>query len=99
MLWKFLKKHLVSEHPDVGIILNNLAVFYQNRKKYLEAKSYFDRAIKIFEKTWGENSLIFADFLERYAYLLVKMRRNRDATTKHNRAKLIRSKIEKISRK
>jgi|GEM_PF-2034097 len=51
------------------------------------------------EKTKGENSLELANLLESYASLLDKMRRNREATTKRNRAKVIRSKIEKETKK
>ncbi|MDD4248307.1 MAG: tetratricopeptide repeat protein, partial [Methanosarcina sp.] len=93
------EKALGSEHPDVGISLSNLAVFFKDRNKYFKSKSYYERAIKVTEKTRGENSLEVARLLEGYASLLAKMKRNRDATTKHNRAKWIRSKIEKGSKK
>lgn len=93
------EKALGSEHPDVGINLNNLAVFFKDRNKYFKSKSYYEQAIKVMENTRGENSLEVAKLLEGYASLLDKMKRNRDATTKRNRAKRIRSKIEKGSKK
>lgn len=93
------EKALGPEHPYVGIVFNNVAVFFHDRKSYFKSKKYYERAIKITEKAIGENSLEVASILERYASSLEKMNRNRDATTKRNRAKMIRSKIEKGSKK
>ena len=89
------EKALGPEHPSVAICLNNLALFFHNQDKYFKARHYYERAIKVVEKTKGENSLEVASLLERYASLLYKMKRNREATTKRFRAKMIRSKIEK----
>ncbi|MDY0130302.1 MAG: tetratricopeptide repeat protein, partial [Methanosarcina vacuolata] len=94
------EKALGSEHPDVGICLKNLALFFHNQKKYLKARPYYERAIRFTEKNKGENSLELASLLERYASSLNNMKnRNREATRISNRAKGIRSKIGNETKK
>ena len=83
------------EHPNVAICLNNLTLCFYNQHKYLKSRPYYEKAIKVTEATKGQNSLEVASLLERYASVLDKLKRNREATTKRNRAKGIRSKIEK----
>ncbi|MGB9939094.1 tetratricopeptide repeat protein [Methanosarcina sp.] len=90
---------LGSIHPVVGIYLKNIAIFFHNQKKYIKARPFYERAIEVVEKTKGENSLELASLLESYASLLNNMKRNREATRISNRAKGIRSKIEKGAEK
>jgi hypothetical protein len=93
------EKALGPEHPDMGIRLQNLAILFYKQHKYLKARPYYERAIKVMEKTKGENSLEFVSLLENYASLLNNIKRNREATRVSNRAKGIRSKIEKGTKK
>lgn len=42
-----------KEHPKVAIILNNLGMLYEMQQKHSEAKSMFQRALRILEMTSG----------------------------------------------
>src|SRR5256885_7620036 len=45
------EKQLGPNHPDVASVLNNLAVFYTNERRYAEAEKIHLRALAIREKT------------------------------------------------
>ena len=44
------EKQLGPEHPDVASVLNNLAVFYTNERRFAEAEKTHLRALAIREK-------------------------------------------------
>ncbi len=86
---------LGPEHPDVAIILNNLAVLYRAQGKYAEAEPLYKRALAIREEALGPDHPHVAGSLENYAALLRKTGRGDEATMMEARAKAIRAKHAK----
>ena len=48
-----VEKALGSEHPDIGISLNNLAGLYRAQGRYAEAEPLFRRSLGVIEKALG----------------------------------------------
>jgi tetratricopeptide (TPR) repeat protein len=44
---------LGSDHPDVAMTLNNLAMLLKKQEKYEEAAAIYERALAIFERALG----------------------------------------------
>jgi CHAT domain-containing protein/Tfp pilus assembly protein PilF len=47
------EKKLGAEHPAVASMLNNLALFYEEKGDYARVESLYQRAVTIYEKTRG----------------------------------------------
>ena len=58
-----------SEHPNVALSLNNLAVLYRAQGKYAEAEPLLKRALEIYEKAFGSDNLDVATSLNNLAGL------------------------------
>jgi len=76
----------------VGQSLNNLALLYCVKGKYVEAGSLFQGALAIAEKAWGPEHPYVAVSLGNYAKLLREMNREDEAANMEARAKAIRAK-------
>jgi tetratricopeptide (TPR) repeat protein len=50
---KVVEKTFSTNHPAVGLSLNNLALLYRTQGKYVEAEPLYKRALKICEKVLG----------------------------------------------
>ena len=51
--YRIMDRTLGSEHPDIALILNNLAELYEEQNRYVEAGMLYRRALGIFEKAFG----------------------------------------------
>ena len=65
-------------HPEVGMTLNNLAVFYKTARQYEKADAYYQRALPVLERGLGPKHPKVAVTLENYTKLLRKIGRTED---------------------
>lgn len=61
---------LGEEHPDVLLIIQNLAMLYHARQAYEKAEPLYEEAIKLAEKLHGPQSTLTMDINENYMALL-----------------------------
>lgn len=61
---------LGEEHPDVLLIIQNLAMLYHARQAYDKAEPLYEEAIKLAEKLHGPQSTLTMDINENYMALL-----------------------------
>ena len=73
------EKALGPDHPHTRTNVHNLAVFYANQQRFLEAEPYFKRELSTFEKTLGIEHPEVALLVQGYAHVLEKLGRGRDA--------------------
>jgi tetratricopeptide (TPR) repeat protein len=83
------------ENYHVTDRLYNLAMFYHDQRKYLQSRSVFVQLFDIMEKIGYEDNLDFIIYLQKYATVLRKMRRNREATKISNHIVKISKKMKK----
>ncbi len=79
-------------HPRTALSLSFLGRLYRDQKRYEDARLLFERAMYITEHTWGPESKDFAGTLEDYAVTLRELKRDEEAATYENRARIIRTK-------
>jgi acetyl-CoA synthetase len=86
------QKSLGDEHPDVAVILNNMAELYHSQGRYSEAEKKYKRVLKILQKIHGPQHLQLVTVLENYANMLKKIEnRANDVVLIEKRINLIRS--------
>ena len=68
-----------AEHPEVALVLNNLAFIYENRGSYAEAEQFYKRSLKIFEKGLGQENPYTATALKTLGILYDKQERYAEA--------------------
>ncbi|HEX9880457.1 MAG TPA: tetratricopeptide repeat protein [Candidatus Binatia bacterium] len=83
------------DHPQVALVLNNLADLYRAQNRCDEAESHYLKALKISEKKLGPEHPQVGLILEGYAHLLLNMKRLREAADIGKRAIRIRIKHAK----
>ena len=84
------EKTLGTEHPQVALVLSNLADLYRAQNRCNEAEPLYLRALKISEKKQGAEHPQVGLILEGYAHLLLNMKRLREAAEIGKRAIQIR---------
>ena len=84
-----------ADKPLVAIGMSRLATVYAMQGKYDKAEPLYSRAISIFEKTNWLDRTEAATAFENYALLLKLTGREAEAATKLEKAKEIRSKIQR----
>ena len=89
------EKTLGPEHPQVALILTNLADLYRSQNRCEEAEPLYRRALKISEQKQGAEHPQVGLILESYAHLLLNMKRLREAADIGKRAIQIRIKHAK----
>jgi tetratricopeptide (TPR) repeat protein len=80
------EKHLGSDHPDVAVSLNNLALLLQTQGKYADAEPLYRRALKIDEKALGTDHPGVAINLNNLAGLLAAQGKYAEAEPLYRRA-------------
>jgi tetratricopeptide (TPR) repeat protein len=80
------EKALSSEHPNVAILLNNLALLLSEQGNYADAEPLFRRALAIDEKALGPNHPGVATDLNNLANLLYAQGKYDDAEPLYRRA-------------
>ncbi len=89
---KVAEKKFGDNHPNVALLLNNLARLYYAQGKYDDAEPLYRRSLTISEKALGEDHPNVAMSLENLALLLKKTERDAEAERMEARAKAIRAK-------
>ncbi|MBW2368638.1 MAG: tetratricopeptide repeat protein, partial [Deltaproteobacteria bacterium] len=84
------EKALGPDHPDVAMILNNLASLYVNQGRYTQAELLYKRALSIYEKTLGPDHPDVATSLENLAVLYRAINRDEKVETLEHRVARIR---------
>ena len=84
-----------ADHPQVALVLNNLADLYRGQNRCDEAEALYQKALKISEKKLGPEHPQVGLILEGYAHLLLNMKRLREAAEIGKRAIRIRVKHAK----
>ncbi|MCZ6661119.1 MAG: tetratricopeptide repeat protein, partial [bacterium] len=85
------EKTLGTDHPDVALSLNNLALLYFAQGQYAQAEPLYNRALGILEKT-VPNHPNLAALLDNLADLYTNMGRGDEAKKLLDRARRIRAK-------
>jgi tetratricopeptide (TPR) repeat protein len=67
-----LEKTLGRDHPDVGMVVANLALMYQSQDRYAEAEALFRQALTIQEKALGSDHPAVATSLNNLALFYTK---------------------------
>ena len=67
------EKLLGSQHPDVGVTLNNLDTLYKSMGKYREAEPVYLRSLSILKQALGDVHPSVRKCEENYKRLLKKM--------------------------
>ncbi|MBF0138340.1 MAG: tetratricopeptide repeat-containing protein [Magnetococcales bacterium] len=86
------EKELGSEHRQVAIYLNNLAMLHMDQGRYVLAEPLFKRVLAIREKAVGPENTLVAGTLVRLAELYVRQGRYTDAEPLFERTLAIREK-------
>jgi len=73
------ERTLGPNHPDVGIISNNLAMLYHAQRKYAEAEPLYKRALPIRTKALGSDHPAVTNLVANYQNLLRAMGRAAEA--------------------
>jgi tetratricopeptide (TPR) repeat protein len=66
---------LGSDHPDVALTCNNLAVLYRAQGRYGDAAAFYQRTLAIFAQVHGPTHPSVVACRENYAQLLQAMQR------------------------
>ncbi len=83
------EKLLGPQHPEVAIVLHNLARLDFLQHRYAEAESLYRRAVTIMEKGLGRNHPDLGYALASYALLLQKTKRKSEAAAMTSRVREI----------
>ncbi|MFB3153648.1 MAG: tetratricopeptide repeat protein, partial [Candidatus Acidiferrales bacterium] len=83
---------LAPDYPRFGVTVFNLASVYDALGRYPEAEDLYRRVLSIWETNLGPEHENLAAALEKYATLLRKTDRKKDADKLEARAKVIRAK-------
>ncbi len=59
------EKEFGPDHPDTGVLLNKLALLYQDQGRYAEAEPLYKRALAIDEKAFGPAAIRRPQWLAR----------------------------------
>lgn len=81
---------LGDEHPSTAMILNNLAITYEDRGKLKDAATLHQQALAIRRSTLGENHADTANSLHSLALIYRKQGKLEDAASLHREALAIR---------
>ena len=72
------EKALGAEHPELIVVLNNLAEYYRKQARFGEAEPVFLRAIEIGRKRLPTNHWELESCLSRYSQLLAQTHRKKE---------------------
>ncbi len=89
---KLSRKEFGPDHPKTGILLNNLALLYQDQGRYAEAEPLYRRSLAIDEKAFGLEHPLVATHLNNLAALYQAQGRYAEAEPLHKRSLAIREK-------
>jgi tetratricopeptide (TPR) repeat protein len=89
---EILEKILGPDHPDVANFLSNLAIMYQNQRRYQYAEPLYKRSLAILERALGPNHPDIATALNNFAVLYHVQGRDTEAEPLFKRAVAIREK-------
>ena len=64
--WKFDKKSLPANHPNLAGSYNNIGVVYEHMGEYSKALSYYEQALEIYQKDSYGQSSSFGYFLQQH---------------------------------
>ena len=85
------EKERGSDHPDVALSLNNLALLYNAQGQYAAAEPLYKRSIAILEKALGPDHPNVATSLNNLSELYKKMGKTQEAATLAARAAKIQA--------
>ena len=80
---------LGSGHADIGLMLNNLGEFYRRRRRFGEAETMFQRALRIEEERLGKLHPYVLQTLFNYSRLLRDTKRKKEAAEMENRVRAL----------
>lgn len=89
-LLRIYEQRFGSDHFDVGIIANNMAMLYHAWGKYPEAEVFYKRALSIKQRPLGPQHPEVLGILEKYANLLVLLNRDEEARQLESRVRELR---------
>ncbi len=85
-------KEFGPDHPKTAILLNNLALLYQDQGRYAEAEPLYRRSLAIDEKAFGPEYPSVATYLDSLAAMYQAQGRYTEAEPLHKRSLAIREK-------
>ena len=91
---KLAVKKFGEDDPRLARIHSALAEVYSKKKDYKKSESNYKKVLEVCEKAIGPNYKVLAKTLEKYADLLKKMKRDRDAEQIQQRSQIIARKIK-----
>ena len=68
-----------TEHPDLGVFINNLGLVYHKQKKYFMAETEYQRALSMQTKLLGNSRANTINVMANYAKLLRETHREKEA--------------------
>jgi len=81
---KIYETNLGAQHPDVGVLVNNLAMLFHMQSKFEDAEICYKKALDILTKSLGANHPEVINLLSNYAKMLFQT--HREAEAEHMRA-------------